>query len=32
MYKYDYVIVGSGFYGAVCAYELKEQGKKVLCY
>ena len=29
MYKYDYLIVGSGFYGAVCAYELKEAGKKV---
>ncbi len=27
---YDYVIVGSGFFGAVCAYELKKQGKKVL--
>ena len=29
MSKYDYVIVGSGFFGAVCAYELKEKGKKV---
>lgn len=27
---YDYVIVGSGFFGAVCAYELNKQGKKVL--
>jgi len=27
---YDYIIVGSGLYGAVCAYELKKQGKKVL--
>ena len=30
MAKYDYIIVGSGFFGAVCAYELKEKGKKVL--
>ena len=30
MYKYDYVIVGSGLFGATCAYELKERGKKVL--
>ena len=29
MSKYDYVIVGSGFYGAVCAFELTQQGKKV---
>lgn len=29
MGKYDYVIVGSGFFGSVCAYELKEKGKKV---
>ena len=29
MSKYDYVIVGSGFFGAVCAYELKGKGKKV---
>jgi len=27
---YDYLIVGSGLYGAVCAYELKKQGKNVL--
>jgi len=27
---YDYIIVGSGLYGAVCAYELKKQGKSVL--
>jgi len=27
---YDYIIVGSGLYGAVCANELKKQGKKVL--
>lgn len=28
--KYDYVIVGAGFFGAICAYELKERGYKVL--
>lgn len=28
--KYDYLIVGSGFYGSVCAYELNRSGKKVL--
>lgn len=27
---YDYLIVGAGFFGATCAYELKKQGKKVL--
>lgn len=27
---YDYLIVGSGFYGSVCAYELNRLGKKVL--
>ncbi|WP_166424733.1 UDP-galactopyranose mutase [Paraglaciecola sp. 20A4] len=27
---FDYLIVGSGFFGAVCAYELKKKGKKVL--
>ena len=27
---FDYLIVGSGLYGAICAYELKKQGKKVL--
>lgn len=27
---YDYIIVGSGFYGAICAYELNRKGKKVL--
>lgn len=27
---YDYLIVGSGLYGAVCAYELKKAGKKCL--
>ena len=30
MKKYDYLIVGSGIYGSVCAYELKNKGKKVL--
>lgn len=28
--KYDYVIVGAGFFGSVCARELKDKGKKVL--
>ena len=28
--KYDYLIVGSGLYGAVCAHELTKKGKKVL--
>lgn len=27
---YDYLIVGSGLYGAVCAHELSNRGKKVL--
>lgn len=27
---YDYLIVGSGFYGAVCAHQLTQKGKKVL--
>lgn len=27
---YDYLIVGSGLYGAICAYELTKQGKKCL--
>lgn len=30
MTKYDYLIVGSGLYGAVCANELTKQGKKCL--
>lgn len=29
-YKYDYVVVGSGLFGAVFAYEAKQKGKKVL--
>lgn len=28
--KYDYIIVGAGLYGAICAHELKKQGKSVL--
>lgn len=28
--KYDFLIVGSGFFGAICANELKKQGKNVL--
>jgi UDP-galactopyranose mutase len=27
---YDYLIVGAGFYGSICAYELTKAGKKVL--
>jgi len=28
--EYDYLIVGSGFFGSICAHELKKAGKKVL--
>lgn len=28
--KYDYLIVGSGFFGGICAHELNKAGKKVL--
>lgn len=28
--KYDYLIVGSGLYGAICAYELNKRGFKCL--
>lgn len=27
---YDYIIVGAGFFGSVCAHELHKRGKKVL--
>lgn len=27
--KYDYLVVGSGFYGSICAYELKRKGYSV---
>lgn len=27
---YDYLIVGSGLFGSICAYELSKKGKKVL--
>ena len=27
--KYDYLIVGSGFFGSICAHELNKRGKKV---
>ena len=30
MCKYDYLIVGSGLFGAVCAHELMKHGKKCL--
>jgi UDP-galactopyranose mutase len=30
MNNYDYLIVGSGLYGSVCAYDLTKQGKKCL--
>ncbi len=30
MKKYDYLIVGSGLFGAVCAHELTKRGKKCL--
>ncbi|MDR1543375.1 MAG: UDP-galactopyranose mutase [Prevotellaceae bacterium] len=30
MKQYDYLIIGSGLYGAVCAYRAKAAGKKVL--
>jgi UDP-galactopyranose mutase len=28
--KYDYLIVGAGFFGSICAYELFKQGKRCL--
>lgn len=28
--KYDYIIVGSGFFGSICAYELKKMGHSCL--
>lgn len=27
--KYDYLIVGSGFFGSICAYELNKKGYKI---
>ena len=27
--QYDYLIVGAGFFGSICAYELKKRGKNV---
>lgn len=31
MQKYDYLIVGSGLFGAIFAYEANKKGKKCLC-
>ena len=28
--KYNYLIIGSGFFGSICAYELNKQGRKCL--
>ena len=28
--KYDYLIVGAGIFGSVCAHELTKQGKRCL--
>ena len=28
--KYDYIIVGAGFFGSICAHELNKRGKRVL--
>lgn len=30
MFMYDYLIVGAGLFGSVCAHELNKKGKKVL--
>ena len=30
MYKYDYLIVGSGLFGSVFAQQAREAGKRVL--
>ena len=30
MTKYDYLVVGSGLFGSVFAYEMVKRGKKVL--
>ena len=30
MKTYDYIIVGSGFFGSICAYELNKLNKKIL--
>ncbi len=30
MFDYDYLIVGAGLYGAVCAHELQQRGKRCL--
>ena len=28
MEKYDYLVVGSGLFGAICSYEAKKKGKE----
>ncbi len=28
--QYDFIIIGSGLFGAVCAYELNKRNKRVL--
>ena len=30
MKKYDYIIVGAGLFGSICARELTDSGKKCL--
>jgi len=30
--KYDYLVVGSGLFGAIFAHEATKKGKKVLVY
>jgi len=30
MKQYDYIIIGSGFFGSICAYELRRRNKKIL--
>jgi len=30
MYKYDFLIIGAGLFGSICAYELNKLGLKCL--